>query len=88
MSDFLQELLEARGGGRPCALATVAATTGSIPRHPGAKMLVYADGFTNEQLSSVYAPLASTSAPTPPPESPSAFSPKFSWSSAKNPAAR
>lgn len=44
MSDILQELLEARRAGRPCALATVAATTGSVPRHPGAKMIVYADG--------------------------------------------
>ena len=44
MSDILQELLEARRAGRPCALATVAATTGSVPRHPGAKMLVLADG--------------------------------------------
>jgi xanthine dehydrogenase accessory factor len=44
MSDLLAELLEARHAGRPCALATVAATTGSVPRHPGAKMIVYADG--------------------------------------------
>ncbi len=44
MSDILQELLEARRAGHPCALATVAATTGSVPRHPGAKMIVYADG--------------------------------------------
>jgi xanthine dehydrogenase accessory factor len=44
MSDILQELLEARRAGRSCALATVAATTGSVPRHPGAKMLVLADG--------------------------------------------
>lgn len=44
MSDLLEELLEARRGGRACALATVAATSGSVPRHPGAKMLVYGDG--------------------------------------------
>lgn len=44
MSDVLEELLEARGAGRPCALATVAATSGSVPRHPGAKMIVYGDG--------------------------------------------
>jgi xanthine dehydrogenase accessory factor len=44
MSDLLAELLEARRSGRPCALATVAATKGSVPRHPGAKMIVYADG--------------------------------------------
>ena len=44
MSDILEELLVARRAGRPCALATVAATKGSVPRHPGAKMIVYADG--------------------------------------------
>jgi len=45
MSDeILEALLVARRAGRPCALSTVAATTGSVPRHPGAKMLVYADG--------------------------------------------
>ena len=44
MSDILTELLEARRTGRPCAVATVAATKGSVPRHPGAKMIVYADG--------------------------------------------
>jgi len=44
MADLLQELLEARRTGRPCSLATVAATKGSVPRHPGAKMIVYADG--------------------------------------------
>lgn len=44
MSDVLEELLEARRAGRPCALATVAATKGSVPRHPGAKMIVYEDG--------------------------------------------
>ena len=44
MSDVLEELLEAKRTGRPCALATVAATKGSVPRHPGAKMVVYEDG--------------------------------------------
>lgn len=44
MSDPLEELLETRRAGRPCALATVVATTGSVPRHPGAKMLIHADG--------------------------------------------
>lgn len=44
MSDILAELLEALRAGRPCALATVAATKGSVPRHPGAKMIVYEDG--------------------------------------------
>jgi xanthine dehydrogenase accessory factor len=44
VSDLLEELMEARRTGRACALATVAATSGSVPRHPGAKMIVYADG--------------------------------------------
>jgi len=44
MSDILAELLEARRAGRPCALATVAAASGSVPRHPGAKMIVFSDG--------------------------------------------
>lgn len=44
MSAILEELLEARRAGRPCALATVAATKGSVPRRPGAKMIVYEDG--------------------------------------------
>ena len=44
MSDVLEELLEARRAGKPCALATVAATAGSVPGHPGAKMIVYEDG--------------------------------------------
>ena len=39
-------LLAARLGevGERAALATVVHTTGSVPRHPGAKMLVRADG--------------------------------------------
>jgi xanthine dehydrogenase accessory factor len=41
---LLQELLEARQARRACALVTVAATTGSVPREAGAKMLVYANG--------------------------------------------
>ena len=45
MSDaLLHELLAAREHRTPCALATVAATTGSVPREAGAKMIVYADG--------------------------------------------
>ncbi|MEX1045744.1 MAG: XdhC family protein [Chthoniobacterales bacterium] len=44
MSDILDELLASRRAGRPCVLATVAATSGSVPRHPGAKMIIYADG--------------------------------------------
>lgn len=45
MSDeLLEELLRARRKRIPCVLATVASTTGSVPRKAGAKMLVYADG--------------------------------------------
>jgi xanthine dehydrogenase accessory factor len=45
MSDeLLEELLRARQTRTLCALATVAATTGSVPRQSGSKMLVYADG--------------------------------------------
>ncbi len=47
MSDILVELVAALRAARPCALATVAATKGSVPRHPGAKMIVYADGSTS-----------------------------------------
>ena len=42
--DVLHALLRAREDRTPCALVTVAATTGSVPRAPGAKMLVHADG--------------------------------------------
>lgn len=41
---LLEELLAARQSRRLCALVTVAATTGSVPRAAGSKMLVYADG--------------------------------------------
>ena len=45
MSDaLLQELLAARERRATCSLATVAATTGSVPREAGAKMIVYGDG--------------------------------------------
>ena len=45
MSDaLLQELLAARERRASCALATIAATTGSVPRAAGAKMIVYGDG--------------------------------------------
>ena len=48
MSDaLLQELLNARERRVACALATVAATAGSVPREAGAKMIVYADGKTS-----------------------------------------
>jgi xanthine dehydrogenase accessory factor len=40
----LQELLEAQDAGAPVVLATVIRARGSVPRHTGTKMLVYADG--------------------------------------------
>lgn len=42
--ELLEELLRARRKRTPCILATIAATTGSVPREAGSKMLVYADG--------------------------------------------
>ena len=44
---ILEELLRARRERALCALATVAATTGSVPRRAGSKMLVYGDGRTS-----------------------------------------
>ncbi|HMJ06975.1 MAG TPA: XdhC family protein [Chthoniobacterales bacterium] len=44
---LLAELLAAREARTACALITVAATSGSVPRAAGAKMLVYADGKTS-----------------------------------------
>ncbi len=41
---LLQELLAAQDAGEPVVLATVIRARGSVPRHTGAKMLVYADG--------------------------------------------
>jgi xanthine dehydrogenase accessory factor len=46
-SSLLQELLAAREQWVPCALVTIAATRGSVPREAGAKMLVYATGKTS-----------------------------------------
>jgi len=43
--DFLRRALAAARG-RPACLATVIRTSGSTPRHPGAKMLIFADGST------------------------------------------
>ncbi len=42
MSDdpVFQALIAARTAGRPVALATVVDTRGSVPRHPGSRMLV------------------------------------------------
>jgi xanthine dehydrogenase accessory factor len=44
---LLEELQAARAARKPCALVTVAATKGSVPRAAGAKMLVYAAGLTS-----------------------------------------
>lgn len=41
---LLAELIAARQARIPCALVTVAATTGSVPRAAGSKMLVFGDG--------------------------------------------
>ena len=41
---LLAELLDAVQRGERCALVTVAATKGSVPREAGAKAIVYADG--------------------------------------------
>ena len=42
--ELIAELMAAREGRKPFAVVTVAATSGSIPRAAGSKMLVYADG--------------------------------------------
>lgn len=48
MTDWLlEELTSARKSRTSCALVTVAATRGSVPREAGAKMIVYADGKTS-----------------------------------------
>jgi xanthine dehydrogenase accessory factor len=44
---FLEELAVAKKTRTPCALVTVAATKGSVPRAAGSKMLVYANGNTS-----------------------------------------
>lgn len=44
--DLVAEWLHAQKSGLPCAMVTVAATKGSVPREAGTKMLVQADGST------------------------------------------
>src|SRR3982751_573511 len=44
---LLEELLRARQTRTLCAVATVAATIGSVPRETGSKMLVYGDRKTS-----------------------------------------
>ncbi|MEN8040532.1 MAG: XdhC family protein, partial [Actinomycetota bacterium] len=43
---ILAELAEAVNGGQSAILATIVETGGSVPRHAGAKMVVFADGST------------------------------------------
>ena len=42
--DFFSSLQEARESGQPFTVVTVVQTQGSVPRHPGAKMIVFSDG--------------------------------------------
>ncbi|MDO8616654.1 MAG: XdhC family protein [Dehalococcoidia bacterium] len=44
MNDVFRELRESLAQGLPVVVATVAATRGSTPRRPGARMLIRADG--------------------------------------------
>ena len=51
MTDWLlEELVNARKTRMPCALITVAATKGSVPRAPGSKMIVYHDGTISSTI--------------------------------------
>jgi xanthine dehydrogenase accessory factor len=43
---LLEELIAARRARIACAVVTVAATKGSVPREPGSKMIVYGNGKT------------------------------------------
>jgi len=45
--EILAELAGAAEAGRPVVVATIVETARSVPRHAGAKMLVYADGATS-----------------------------------------
>jgi xanthine dehydrogenase accessory factor len=46
-SDAIEELMIAREAGNPVALAVIVKARGSVPRHTGTKMLVYAGGRTS-----------------------------------------
>ncbi|HEY4690594.1 MAG TPA: XdhC family protein [Anaerolineae bacterium] len=46
MTSIYHAILDAQAKGRPAALCTVIRARGSVPRHAGSKMLVYADGQT------------------------------------------
>jgi len=43
-SQLFRELLDAQEAGKAVALATVVKARGSVPRHAGSKMLIFADG--------------------------------------------
>lgn len=45
--ELISELIAAREARKPFAVVTVAATTGSVPRAAGSKMLVYGDGTSS-----------------------------------------
>lgn len=45
--NMLTALIEAQAADLPVVLATIVRARGSVPRHAGAKMLVYADGRTH-----------------------------------------
>ena len=44
---LLEELIAARRARAACAVVTIAATKGSVPREPGSKMIVYGNGKTS-----------------------------------------
>ncbi|MEN8235825.1 MAG: XdhC family protein, partial [Actinomycetota bacterium] len=44
--EILAALSDAVEGGRPAVLATIVSTERSVPRHAGAKMVVFPDGTT------------------------------------------
>jgi xanthine dehydrogenase accessory factor len=46
-NDAMEELMTARQAGNPVALAVIVKARGSVPRHTGTKMLVYAGGRTS-----------------------------------------
>lgn len=44
MDTIFEAIVEAQRKGQPVVLATIVRARGSVPRHPGSKMLVYPDG--------------------------------------------
>jgi xanthine dehydrogenase accessory factor len=46
-SNAIEELVSAQKAGEPVAIAIIVQAKGSVPRHTGSKMLVYADGRTS-----------------------------------------